>query len=129
MARVTLEVQVSASALEANLRGRASGVRRAVQQLNRRRGPSLYRRLYDATPKRTHFMANALRYEPSPNDFTYRIGWSARDFEAAGKAPYFLYVLFGTRFMAGNDFVSPIFDEERREYRRELREALRREAR
>jgi hypothetical protein len=120
-----LEVQARNSGLEVNLRGRLDRARVRVQQMTRRRGANHYRQVYDRTPKRTWFMANHLRYEPSPDDFTYRLGWAREDFEEAGKYPYYRVVLFGSRTQVGHDYFSPIAEEQAREYRAEFRQIMR----
>lgn len=128
MPRVVMEVQARNSAIVANFRGQDAYVRRAVQSLNRRRGPNHYRRVYDRTPKDSWFMANHLRFEPSSEDFTYRLGWTAEDFTNEGRYPYYRVVLFGRTSptpIVGDDFFSPIADEEQREYRRDLQAILR----
>lgn len=120
--KLTFDVQSSNRAMEANFAGRASAFQRGVQGLNRRRGARHYLRAYDATPKRTHLMADSLRFELTRQDMGYRLGWVAADFIRLGLFPYFLVVLFGSRTQAGNDYFSPIADEEQREYRREVAE-------
>jgi hypothetical protein len=124
MPRVKMEVQARNSALVANLRGQDRYVRENVQRLNRRRGPNHYRRVYDRTPKDSWFMANHLRFEPSDQDFAYTLGWNAEDFTGAGKYPYYRVVLFGSSTVPGEDWFSPIAEDESQEYRRDLRAIL-----
>lgn len=123
--RVRLEVQAGGNALAANFRAQDAHVRRAAQNLVRRRGPSHYRRVYENTPVQSGFMRDHLRYEPSPQDFTYRVGWAREDFDEAGFYPYYRVVLFGSRTVPGFDYFSPIADDEATEFRRELRGILR----
>lgn len=78
-------------------------------------------------PRRTNFMANHIRTEYSADGLSYRTGWREKDFAEAGFAPYFIFVVKGTRYMAAQDPLTPAFREAEAQLREDLRE-LRRES-
>lgn len=84
-----------------------------------------YQTSYALAPKLTGFMANHLLKEFTPSGFGYRLGFRESDFTAAGKELYPRFVIWGTRFMAGRDFLFAPFEAEKPRFRAELKEALR----
>lgn len=122
--RLSLSVQ-NIAGLAANFHAADRRAQREIRAVVRKSGVRLHGRVHADCPKRTGFMASQLRLEFSEQGLVYALGWSEQDFASAGLAPYFYYVLLGTRRMAGNDFLSRDREQEVPQFREELRAGLR----
>lgn len=127
--RVRFDFESSNLALEANFRGRASAAQRAVQYVNRQRGPRHYQRVHDATPIDTGRTRRLLRFEFTENQFGYRLGWVEQDFLDEGVYPYIRVILYGSRTQQGFDFLSEIAEQEARDYRADVKAEIARSQR
>lgn len=122
--RLTLSTR-NLSGIAARFRARDVAVQRNVRRVVRRTGEAAYSLAYADAPKRTTFMASQLRLRISDDGLRYDLGFREEDFTNAGFAFYPVFVIFGTRFQAANDFLFPANREARREFRPQLRAALR----
>lgn len=99
-------------------------VQRAVRKVVKDTGEAAYSIAYADAPKKTHFMVNNLRLGFLQDGLVYELGFRERDFERASLPFYPIYVIFGTRFQAPNDFLFPANREAQREFRPALSRAL-----
>ena len=121
--RLTLSTR-NISGIAARFRARDAKVQRNVRRVVKKTGEAAYSLAYADAPKRTTFMVNQLRLDFAKDRLSYELGFREQDFTKAGFAFYPVWVIFGTRFMAANDFLFPANREARREFRQELRAAL-----
>lgn len=115
-----------------NLRGIAANfvaadqkAQAAVKRVVKRHGIGLHEDVYAATPVRSGFMRSQLRLRFTEGGYGYEVGWDEPDFTDAGLAFYPVYVLFGTRTQAPNDYFFPLRDRHLSEFTDELRAELR----
>jgi hypothetical protein len=107
-----------------NLYAVGEDITRAMQQAMQVMGAETYEIAYALTPKDTWFMADHLRLDFSPNYQVFELGWSADDFFDADLPFYPPYVVFGTRFMAGQDPLTPAHEMTKPEYEATMRELV-----
>lgn len=111
--------------LAANFRAFDQAVQRRAQQATEDDGRALQGLFKEEAPKRTHFMADHTRLDFTPRGLGYSVGYDAMDFEAAGLDFYVPFVVYGTRFMAGNDFPYRAMERNRADSARRYGDALR----
>lgn len=122
--RMTLSTR-NLSGLAGRFKAAEKRVQRNVRRVVKQTGEAAFSLAYADAPKRTTFMASHLRLAFVRDGLAYELGFRESDFERAGLAFYPVYVIFGTRFQAPNDFLFPANREARREFRPALAEALR----
>ena len=91
-----------------------------------------FARVQEAVPRDTHYMALNTQIRFTDNKLGYRIGWYRSDFvgqinPVTGQVIstfYPVYVIYGTRFMAGRDVLTPAFRAERPNFRKALQRAV-----
>jgi hypothetical protein len=118
--------------LEGRLQRRTARQRRNVLAVTVESGQRVEQQVQDTVARDTSYMADHTRLEITHEGNGYRVGWRAPDF--VGKTNpvsgrritsfYPRFVVFGTRFMAGRDPLTPALEAERPRYRRSVARAL-----
>lgn len=80
---------------------------------------------YLIAPKRTHFLADHIKYWLTQSGLGFEVGWDATDFAEAGLDFYPVYVEFGTRFMEAQPSVGPAWDHNSPIFREKLATMMR----
>jgi hypothetical protein len=124
VARLTLSTR-NAGGIAANFVAADRRAQAAVKKVVRRNGVQLHEKAYAACPVDTGFMRSQLRVGFSENGYAYEVGWLEGDFAEAGLAFYPVYVIFGTRRQAANDFFFPLRDRQLAQFKSELGTELR----
>lgn len=103
-----------------NLQGLAANFHRADDEIQagalalvRETAEDVVDLAYLIAPKRTHFLAEHIKYWLTKSGLGFEAGWRAEDFYEAGLDFYPFYVEFGTRFMAAQPSVGPAWDHNR----------------
>lgn len=112
------------SGMVANLHAAEKQAVEAVKASVRRMGEEQRSRTEQECPKRTGFMASKTRLDFSPEGLTYNVGYEAADFEGGGMAFYPQFVIFGTRYMAPNNFIFRVQEEMAPRLTREVGQAV-----
>jgi hypothetical protein len=92
-------------AMQANFRAYDNAVQKNVRAAQQQNGPEHQQAVKDEAPKRTHFLANHVQLSFSEGGLAYEVFHQNSDFESAGMAAYFWFVIFGTSRMAGNNYM------------------------
>ncbi len=129
--RVTMLVR-STTGLEASMRARTARQRQRVKAATARSLDRVFTRAQESTPRDTHYMALHMRAELIREGYDFAVGFRSSDFvgqtnPATGQvitAFYPVFVIKGTRFMAGRDFLSAALRAERMNIRRGYARAL-----
>lgn len=117
---------------EAKLAARTARQRERVLAVMQASGERAHDIAASLTPIDTGFMVSRLLLERIRDGFGYTFGWRAVDFigqlnKATGRVIdvfYPRFIVFGTRFMAGRDPLTPALKAERPKLLAELRAAL-----
>jgi hypothetical protein len=107
--------------VEAGIRATSRRQRAACRAVTVRGLERVLATAQDLCPRDTSYMALHMRAELTREGLGFVVGWHAADFvgktnTATGRvitSPYFLFVVFGTRHMAGRDPISPALRQER----------------
>ncbi len=129
--RVTVIARVT-DGLDAKLRARTQDQKQRVLRVMQQSGERVLNTAASLTPFDTGFMLDKLRLERTREGYNYAIGWRAGDFigqrnPATGRtidAFYPVYVVYGTRRMAGRDPLTPALRTEEPQLKRALAAAL-----
>lgn len=112
-------------AVIANLKRYSEQARERARVVVQESADRTYNTSKSLAPVDTGFMADHLRKEITPGGYGYQVGFRQGDFTGAGKEFYPVFVLFGTRFMPGRDFLFAPNEGEKARFRQNLRQALR----
>lgn len=121
--RLTVSIR-NAGGVAANFHARNALVQRNVRAAQRENAEREYRAAAEETPVDTGRMLRLLTIEVSPSGLVYAVGWLAVDFEAEGVTFYVPFVLYGTRFLVGNDFLTAVRDRSRAQNRETVKRAI-----
>jgi hypothetical protein len=129
--RLTVIGRVTAG-LDAKLKARTNRQKQNVLSEMERSGNRVLETAASLTPFDTGFMLEKLRLERTRGGYNYAVGWRSSDFVGqqnpqTGRAItdfYPVYVVYGTRFMAGRDPLTPALRREEPTLRRGLKRAL-----
>ncbi len=128
MARSGIRVQ-GLSGLAANFRAFDREVGRGVREVVRQNGIEQHAETEAAAPRDTGFTADHTRLEFSPGGLAYTVGYDPADYAAAGKDFYVLYLIFGTRFIAANNWPLRVHEARAPKLTRDVGDVLRGAAR
>jgi hypothetical protein len=123
MPGLTLGVR-NIEAVKANLRQYGEQAKENARSAAQASADRLYEASQALCPVDSGFMKEHERKEMTPAGYGYRVGFQESDFTGAGREFYPLFVIFGTRFMAGRDFLFAPAAAEQVTFRRELKAAL-----
>ncbi len=131
MGRLTVTVR-NVEGLTAFLKARDARQRARVRAVTERGLDRVFHMAQSLCPRDTHYMALHMLGETTRNGTNFFVGWKKDRFvgevnEATGEVVtefYPPFVVFGTRFMAGRDPLTPALQAERANLRRGYARAL-----
>ncbi len=118
--------------LKAKLRARTQQQKQAVLAVMATSGERVLNTAAGLTAFDTGYMLSKLRLEPTRGGYNYAVGWRDEDFTGQSNPAtgqpidvfYPVFVVLGTRFMAGRDPLTPALRLERPTLNQELAQAL-----
>lgn len=124
--RLTLSTQAT-DALHARLRRFPAAALAEVRDVLEQTAEYEYQLVFNDCPVDTGFMRDHIIVVFDADGLRYELGWTATDFGIEAGLPFYPpFVIFGTRFMEGRDFLFPNHLLARRRFQGKLRAALRR---
>jgi hypothetical protein len=135
MPRVTITVR-NTEGLQRKLATRDRAVRKALLRVVHDSGQRVYEDAYQRTPVESGYMQDKLTLSYHRDDYTYHLGWYAKDFLGTMRTrrpnglpqprPFYVPpVVLGSAGRAGNDPLTPALEHERPQFRREATDAMR----
>lgn len=133
MARMRMTVEVrNVEGLKRKLRARTQRQETKLLEATAVDAERVYALAQSYCPEDTGYMKDHLRLTFTRGGFNYRLGWRREDFVGqtnplTGRVItdfYPLFVVYGTRYMAGRDPITPALEQERRNRMQRYRRAL-----
>ncbi len=130
--RVTMLVR-NTDGLKAKIRARTREQKQRVREVAEREGDETYAIAFSLANRDTGYMADQLRLEFTRGGFNWAVGFRSEDFigqvnpvtQQEITAFYPVFVILGTRFYAGNDFLTAALRGRRELIRQSYARAIR----
>jgi hypothetical protein len=122
--RLTLATR-NREAIAARFAAVVPAAQRRVAVLVRETAEYEYALVYHACPVDTGYMRAHITVFMDADDLAYTLGWVDTDFGVVAGLPFYPpYVIFGTRYQAGRDFLFPNHELAKARFRGRLRKAM-----